>query len=127
MFHLKRWRQPEGLQPDLLSIAEWDECPACRQEGRGPAGGVVALRGDWEAARREEILRRIENVAARAEHTQPQHRVLEIREVDGGIEVSTTSQKVAHRIAHELEKAFGGHARYSWSDRDGRLLATWNA
>lgn len=40
-------------------------------------------------------------------------------------EVLTTSQKLAHRIVHELKKAFRGQAGYAWSDRDGSLLATW--
>jgi len=45
---------------------------------------------------------------------------------DGGdVEVLATSQKLAHRIAHELVKAFGGRASYSWSEDDGCLFATW--
>jgi hypothetical protein len=39
--------------------------------------------------------------------------------------VLTTSQKLAHRIARELQKAFGGRARYTWSDQDGALTAIW--
>jgi hypothetical protein len=42
------------------------------------------------------------------------------------IEVLTTSEKLAHRIARELEKAFRGAAAYHWSDGDGRLLAIWH-
>ena len=41
------------------------------------------------------------------------------------LEVSTTSQKLAHRLARELAKAFHGTVAYHWSDRDGRLLAVW--
>ena len=37
----------------------------------------------------------------------------------------TTSQKLAHRIARELQKAFGGRARYSWSEQNGSLTAIW--
>jgi hypothetical protein len=69
-----------------------------------------------------EILRR-SRPTPRGAH--PQHRVLEIREADGGIEVCTTSQKVAHRIAHE-PKAFGGHARYRGPIATGGCRA-WNA
>ena len=36
----------------------------------------------------------------------------------------TTSQKLAHRIVHELNKLFRGATSYSWGD-DGTLLATW--
>ena len=35
-------------------------------------------------------------------------------------------QKLAHRLARELEKAFGGETSYTWSDRDGSLRATWS-
>ena len=41
------------------------------------------------------------------------------------LEVLTTSQKLAHRIVHELRKAFRGRAYYIWSADDGSLLATW--
>ena len=37
--------------------------------------------------------------------------------------ILTTSQKLAYRIAREVEKAFGGRAHFSWSDDDGSLLA----
>ena len=40
------------------------------------------------------------------------------------LEVLTTSQKLTHRIAHELKKLFGGRTSYNWSD-DGMLFATW--
>ena len=67
---------------------------------------------------------RARNVAARAAYTQPERRILSFR-TRTGLEVPTTSQKLAHRIARELEKAFHGRASLSWSDRDGRLTATW--
>jgi hypothetical protein len=40
------------------------------------------------------------------------------------LEVLTTSQKLAHRIVHELKKAFGGRTSYVWAD-DRTLLASW--
>ena len=39
------------------------------------------------------------------------------------LEVLTTSQKLAHRIAREVENSFNGQAHYSWSDDDGASLA----
>lgn len=36
-----------------------------------------------------------------------------------------TSQKLAHRLVREIEKAFGGRSSYRWSDTDGSLTATW--
>ena len=54
------------------------------------------------------VRRRIANVAARARATQPQRRVVDIARRNGALEVLTSSQKLAHRVARELEKAFGG-------------------
>jgi hypothetical protein len=51
--------------------------------------------------------------------------VVSVRRLGSDLEVSTTSQELAHRMVRELVKAFGGRARYSWSDGDGGLFATW--
>jgi hypothetical protein len=99
-------------------------CPACLQVGEGRAYGRVLLLGSWLADHEAEVRRRISTVEARARYTQPERRLLTIARRDGGLEVTTTSQKLAHRVARELEKAFGGRAAYAWSDRDGALMAT---
>jgi hypothetical protein len=72
----------------------------------------------------DDIRRRIQNVAARAAFTQPERQVVSVERHGEVLEVLTTSQKLAHRIAHELKKAFGGRTSYAWSD-DRTLLATW--
>jgi len=56
--------------------------------------------------------------------TQVGRGVVSIDEIDGGLVVLTTSQQLAHRIVHELKKAFGGRASYLWLD-DGCLEARW--
>ena len=79
------------------------------------------------AGKLDAIRRRIRNVAQRAGFTQPERQIVST-EWDGvTLEILTTSQKLAHRIAHELAKAFGGRAKYEWSRADGEagLLATW--
>lgn len=90
---------------------------------RGP--GVVHLHGPYVSAHEEEIRRRLENVAERAAFTQPERRIVSIARDADGLEVRTTSQELAHRIVHEMKKAFHGRASYEWSDGDGSLLATW--
>ncbi len=37
------------------------------------------------------------------------------------------TRKKPHRIARELQKAFGGRARYTWSDTDRALTAIWQS
>jgi hypothetical protein len=128
VFSRKTWRRSRRRTTHaLLRGARWGLCPACRQADAGEAYGRVVLAGDLDAGRQEELRRRIRNVCARAAFTQPQRRLLEVRGAGTGLEVLTTSQKLAHRIAHEIAKAFGGTVSYAWSDGDGRLLARWEA
>jgi hypothetical protein len=101
-------------------------CPACRQVVNGQAFGRVILEGSYVELHAAELLRRIDNVAMRAAFTQPERRLIGIDTRGSTVEVLTTSQKLAHRIARELEKAFRGSVSYHWSDGDGRLLAVWH-
>jgi NMD protein affecting ribosome stability and mRNA decay len=122
----KTWRRP-GTRKDLAVLARVPRatCPACLQVQQDRSYGRVVLSGDWLREHEGEVRRRLSNVAARARFTQPERRLMRVARRGDGLVVTTTSQKLAHRMAHELEKAFGGEASYSWSDRDGSLHATW--
>jgi len=89
----------------------------------------VLARGATVAAKLDAIRRRIRNVAQRAGFTQPERQIVSIEWDGATLEILTTSQKLAHRIAHELAKAFGGRAKYQWGRADGEagLLATWQS
>jgi hypothetical protein len=126
VFWRKTWRRsPVRVTHALLARGAWIVCPACKQVDTGQSFGRVVLRGAYVAAHDQEICRRIRNVEQRARYTQPQRRIVSITRPAGGLEVLTTSQKLAHRIVHELKKAFGGRATYAWSDRARRLYAVW--
>jgi hypothetical protein len=71
----------------------------------------VVLRGTYVSGHDDAIRRRIHNVAARAGKTQPERRIVSVEPDGEGLEVIATSQKLAHRIVHELKKAFGGRPR----------------
>lgn len=123
----RRWQSPGTIRAsaDLLSRAAWQTCPACEQQREEQYLGRIRARGPLIASDGLAIRRRIRNVAQRAEFTNVQHRVVSIEERGGALEILTTSQKLAHRITHELEKAFGGRATYGWLD-DGCLEARWS-
>jgi hypothetical protein len=123
IFFHKTWRQSRGHVSRLLRHAVWGICPACRQVAQGEFYGRIVISSP--APQEPAILRRVENVAARAAFTQPERRIVRVLHTAGTLEVQTTSQKLAHRIARELEKAFGGRSRFAWSDRDGRLFVCW--
>lgn len=121
----KTWRIDRRMATELLDRAHWAVCPACTQRRTGIAYGRVVVTGAFALEHEEEIRRRITNVAARARFTQPQRRTITIERDGKQIDVLTTSQKLAHRIVKELQKLFGGRARYAWDAKDGALYATW--
>lgn len=125
VFTRKMWRKPERVSFVRVGSADWVTCPACDQVAHGAYFGRVVLKGAWVAAHAAELTSRIENVAKRAGHTQPERRLVSLEPTALGLEVLTTSQKLAHRIAAELHKAFRGKVSYHWADRDGSLYATW--
>jgi hypothetical protein len=125
VFVRRTWRADRPLTAALLSRASWLVCPACRGAARAEGYGRVVIRGAYAAAHEDEIRRRIRNVATRARFTQPQRRIVSAERSGPVLEVLTTSQKLAHRIVHELRKTFRGRASYAWSADDGSLLATW--
>src|SRR5271169_2665612 len=124
IFSSRMWRRQGKATAALLDRAKWRECPACKQTRGGEYWGRVILRGAFTVANEAAIRQRIQNVAERAEFTQPERRLVSAGRAGDVFEVLTTSQKLAHRIVRELKKAFRGRATYKWSD-DGSLFATW--
>lgn len=124
VFSRRLWRRDRKITATLLESAQWTHCPACKQVAQGVGFGRVIIRGAYALANENTIRRRVANIASRAAHTQPERRISAIDRYDDLIEVITTSQKLAHRIVHELKKLFRGRASYAWSD-DGTLFATW--
>ncbi len=121
----RAWRGGRRPTQALLARVTWTVCPACAQTAGGEFFGRVLIGGAYAGAHEDAIRARIANVDARARFTQPERRVVARTRTGNVLEVLTTSQKLAHRIVHELKKAFRGRATYRWSDTDGSLYATW--
>jgi hypothetical protein len=119
------WRRDHPVNHTLLARAAWGVCSACQQASAQAYLGRVLVRGAYAAANEAAIRARINNVTERAQFTQPERKLVSVERKGDEIEVLTTSQKLAHRIVHELKKAFRGRARYEWSDEDGSLFAVW--
>ena len=119
----KSWRRGRRLAREVMDKAQWVKCPGCTQMAAGEYHGQVLIAAG-DRASLQAISARIANVERRAQFTQPERRVVATNWNGKTLEILTTSQKLAHRIACEVEKAFGGHAHFSWSEDDGSLLAT---
>jgi len=124
IFARRTWRRHHSVTHDRVARAAWTVCPACQQASRGEYFGRVLIRGPYAATNEAAIRRRIRNIVERARFTQPERRLVGVAREGDVLEVLTTSQKLAHRVVHELKKAFHGRGSYSWSD-DGSLFATW--
>lgn len=123
VYSRRTWRNGRRLAREVMDKADWVRCPGCEQAAAGEYHGQVLIEvGDRPSL--DAISTRIANVERRAQSTQPERRVVAANWNGETLEVLTTSQKLAHRIAREVEKAFKGRAHFSWSDDDGTLLAT---
>jgi NMD protein affecting ribosome stability and mRNA decay len=124
----RAWHPPHAVRPSraLLDRTEWTTCPACKQQSQDEYMGRIIVRGDPQSFDEPALRRRVRNVGARAEFTQPERRIVSVERQGDTLEILTTSQKLAHRVVHEIVKAFGGRATYRWLD-DGSLYATWRA
>jgi NMD protein affecting ribosome stability and mRNA decay len=127
VFLRKTWRHDHKLTDELIERSQWGFCPACDQVSRQEGQGRLIIRG-VPPERRDDVQRRLQNSAKRAMKTQPERRIVSIdaADVGGAIDSITTSQKLAHRLAHEVKKLLRGRVTYTWSD-DGTLFATWAA
>lgn len=126
LFARKTWRRDHPVKLGTYERVVWRLCPACRQYARGEAFGKVVLPAGFVAKNEDLLRRRLDNIGARAEHTHPQRRVVDIERNGRSVNVLTTSQKLAHRVAREIEKLFGGRATYRWASGDGSLTAIWS-
>lgn len=126
VFAKRLWRKSAASRPSAAALGsiEWRTCPACEQVANEEWMGRLVVRGRLAPEQDDAIGKRLRNVAARAEFTQPQRRIVSMERSGEMLEVLTTSQKLAHRLGHELAKAFGGKVAYKWAD-DGSLEARW--
>jgi len=126
VYHNKTWRIGGRAPWTLPAGVTWTVCPACAQVAEGEYFGRVRTTVPLDAAQELAVRRRVRNVEERAGYTQPQRRTVRIEGTRSGFEILTTSQKLAHRIGRELEKAFGGRARFTWTAPEGNLEVVWD-
>lgn len=101
-------------------------CPACERKRSGEPRGFVYLDGDFFVTHHEEIEQLLNNEAERAAEDNPLARILEVKRGDGHkLTVSTTTEHLAQRLGHALEKAFGGKTHYDFSHENKLARVNW--
>jgi DNA-binding transcriptional regulator WhiA len=87
---------------------------------------VLRLSGDFVWEHKEEILNLIRNESGRAQATNPLEGILSLDSGDGGIEITTTNEKLAQRIGKALHKAYAGRVEYRWSGDTKLARVLWH-
>ena len=101
-------------------------CPACKQVADGEPRGFVYLDGAFLVGHRKEIERLVLNEAKRASEDNPLARILELKEGNGHrLTVTTTTEHLAQRLGHAVEKAFGGEVQYNFSHENKVARVSW--
>lgn len=100
-------------------------CPACQRQQNHEPGGFVYLKGAFAAAHSDELIRLLHNEAARAAEDNPLARIMEWKtDANGMLTVLTTTEHLAQRFGHALEKAYHGKVRYRFS-HENKLTRVW--
>lgn len=101
-------------------------CPACIQIQGSTPSGYLFVEGSFFKLHRDDIERLLRNEAERAVEDNPLARVMLWREdVKLKLTVSTTTEHLAIRLGHALEKAFSGELRYDFSHENKLARVYW--
>ena len=101
-------------------------CPACKQQRTGEPHGFVFLDGDFFSVHGEEIEQLLRNETKRAAEDNPLARAMEFKRDEGHkLTVTTTTEHLAQRLGHALEKAFGGSVHYDFSHENKLARVSW--
>jgi undecaprenyl pyrophosphate synthase len=101
-------------------------CSACKQKHEGEPRGFVFLDGAFLAAHQKEIKQLLRNEAQRAAEDNPLARILEWKEGNKHhLTVTTTTEHLAQRMGHAVEKAFGGTVQYDFSHENKLARVSW--
>jgi NMD protein affecting ribosome stability and mRNA decay len=121
VFHNGRW----SWDPAPAGAHE-ERCPAChRTRDRFPAG-YVALKGEFLASHRDEILQRVRSCEESEKSGHPLERLMAIEDAEGGLQVTTTGTHLARRIGDALHDAYKGELEYRYNKEENLLRVSWH-
>ena len=101
-------------------------CPACQRERDGAPSGYLHLEGRFLAAHHEEIEHLLRNEAERTAEDNPTARIMNWeKDRKGRLTVTTTTEHLAQRLGHALEKAYSGEVRYDFSHENKLAHVYW--
>ena len=85
----------------------------------------IYLKGEFLGKHRDEIERLLSNEAERDGEDNPLARIMGWEDTDDQLVVKTTTEHLAQRLGHALEKAFHGEVRYDFSHENKLARVYW--
>ena len=130
LYASRRWTAASSTstksQDEHFRLAQITLCPACEQQRTGEPRGFVFLDGNFFSSHGEEIEQLLQNEAMRAAVDNPLARTMKFKRGDGHkLTVTTTTEHLAQRLGHALEKAFGGSVHYDFSHENKLARVSW--
>ncbi len=108
---------PEGAERGL--------CPACRRARDDYPAGFITASGPFLRGHHDEIVNLIRNVEASEKAERPLHRILDLREADDELQITTTDVHLPRRIGEALRSAYSGHFDYHYVPNEHILRGRW--
>ena len=100
-------------------------CPACQRIQDEFPAGFVTIRGDYLKSHRDEILAVVNGQEEREKAENPLQRIMEIRDVAGGLQVATTDSHIARGIGEALQSALQGDLKIRYSKDENLVRVAW--
>lgn len=121
VFHQGRWQwsaAPAG--------GPGERCPACCRIRDGEPAGVVRLAGSFVIEHRDEIraLASHQEEAEKREH--PLNRIMAMRDLPDGIEITTTDIHLPRRIGEAVRRAYKGDLELRYGQDEYSLHVRWS-
>jgi len=124
----RRWTRKAEVKRDDYEpkqTAQGTLCLACKQACDGVPGGFVYLSGEFLGNHHDEIERPLRKEAERNAQDNPLARIMGWEDTDNQLIVKTTTEHLAQRLGHALEKAFDGDVRYDFSHENKFARVYW--
>jgi hypothetical protein len=121
VYHEGRWQWLDQAPADAREA----HCPACRRiEDRYPAGEII-VSGAFAAAHADELLQLVRNTEKAENREHPLHRIMDIRQDEDVITITTTDVHLPRRIGHALEGAWDGELETHYDEEGWFARVTW--
>ncbi len=86
--------------------------------------GYVTLSGSFLGTHRDEIVNLVRNEEKKETEEHPLKRIMDMKETDEGLLVTTTDSHLARSIGEAIARAYGGEVDYQYTE-DDMLRVMW--